>query len=94
MNGKEQIKDIIQITNHINTYIMKESYKKILLLVASLLTALGLAEWAGIVNYIGENVEIVFTAINTVIAVVTALFVKVKKAINDDEEENIDPILN
>ena len=73
---------------------MKESIKKITVLIASLLTALGLAEWADIVNYISENVEIVFTAITTAIAVVTALFVKVKDAIDNDEEADIDPLLN
>ena len=72
---------------------MKESIKKITVLVASLLTALGLAEWAEVVNYISDNIEVVFTAITATIAIITALYVKVQDAIDGDDND-VDPILN
>lgn len=66
---------------------MNESIKKITVLIASVLTALGLSDWAGIFDFLSDQYEVVITAITTIIAVATALVTKVKEAANPPEAD-------
>lgn len=73
---------------------MKENIKKIVVLISSILAGFGFAEWAEVANFINDNVEMAVTAVASLIAVVTALFVKVKDAIDKDDSPEVDPLLN
>lgn len=62
---------------------------KIIALIASVLTALGLSDIAGVFDYINDNIEVVLTAVTTIVAVIASLIARIKGITVEDDDNDV-----